>query len=94
MILLIGTVTVDLPLKISQQLSARYCLVCDFLRGYFVTWYCVPAHYSCVPLKDVPEGGELLAFFINHFCCVAVQDNTIQYAIQYVSPPKKQGDVW
>ncbi len=32
-------------LKKSQQLSIWDCLVHNFLTGYFVTWYCVPAHY-------------------------------------------------
>ena len=33
MLLPIGTVTVGLPLKKSQQLSVRDCLVCDFFEG-------------------------------------------------------------
>ncbi len=59
MILPIGTVTVSLPLKKSQELSIRDCLVRDFLRGYFVTWYCVPAHYSCVPHMRI---GKIVVF--------------------------------
>jgi hypothetical protein len=35
MILPIGTVTVGLPLKKSQQLSVRDCLVRDFFEGFF-----------------------------------------------------------
>ena len=35
MILPIGTVTVGLPLKKSQQLSVRDCLVRDFFEGLF-----------------------------------------------------------
>ena len=35
MIMPIGTVTVGLPLKKSQRLSVRDCLVCDFLSFFF-----------------------------------------------------------